>query len=88
LGVISNFDSRIYQVLEILGLREYFRTITISTEVGAAKPDALMFTMALQKHGCAAAQAWHVGDSYDEDFQAAKAAGLQGIWLRRQSIMA
>ena len=30
LGIISNFDTRIYQLLEILGLKQYFLTITIS----------------------------------------------------------
>lgn len=84
LGVLSNFDSRIYTVLEVLGLAGFFRTVTISTEVGAAKPDPLIFTVALQKHDCAPEEAWHVGDSYQEDFEGAKAAGLKGIWLKRE----
>lgn len=88
LGIISNFDSRIYAVLEVLGLRDYFQTITISTEVGAAKPDAAMFATALQKHDCSAMEAWHVGDNYAEDFQAAKAVGLHAVWLKRQRLVA
>ncbi|NEP15646.1 MAG: HAD family hydrolase [Leptolyngbya sp. SIO4C1] len=83
LGVISNFDSRLYSVLEALGLSSYFQSVTISAEVGAAKPDRAMFATALQKHSASAGQAWHVGDSYREDFQAAQTAGLFGIWLRR-----
>lgn len=83
LGVLSNFDSRLYPVLDALALADYFKTVTISTEVGAAKPDPLMFATALQKHGCHAAEAWHVGDSYEQDYEGATAAGLKGIWLRR-----
>lgn len=83
LGVISNFDSRIYQVLDALELRSYFQSITISTEVGAAKPDPLIFAAALQKHGCASYDAWHVGDSEKDDFKGATAAGLHGVWLQR-----
>lgn len=83
LGVLSNFDSRIYPVLEVLGLADFFQSVTISTEVGAAKPASLIFTTALQKHGCTAQDAWHVGDSYREDFEGATAAGLKGIWLNR-----
>ncbi|MBD0268075.1 MAG: HAD-IA family hydrolase [Cyanobacteria bacterium Co-bin8] len=84
LGVLSNFDSRIYSVLEALGLAEFFQSVTISTEVGAPKPDPLIFATALQKHHCTAKDAWHVGDSYKEDYEGATAAGLKGIWLNRQ----
>lgn len=83
LGIISNFDSRIYSVLDALDLKQYFETITISTEAGAAKPDPLIFTTALQKHGCSPHEAWHVGDSRKDDFKGAQAAGLRGIWLKR-----
>jgi putative hydrolase of the HAD superfamily len=83
MGIISNFDSRIYTVLDSLALADFFTTITISTEVGAAKPDPQIFTMALAKHGYEPAEAWHVGDSYNEDYEGARAAGLRGIWLKR-----
>lgn len=83
LGVVSNFDSRLHQVLSELGLATYFSSVTISTEVGAAKPDTLIFECALAKHGSHATQAWHVGDSLEEDYRAATAAGLNGIWLQR-----
>ncbi|MBO3462047.1 HAD family hydrolase [Aetokthonos hydrillicola Thurmond2011] len=83
LGVLSNFDSRIYSVLQALGLREFFESITISTQSGAAKPDPKIFSMALEKHNCSPEKAWHIGDSIVEDYQGAKAAGLRGIWLNR-----
>jgi len=83
LGIISNFDSRIYSVLRSLELSPYFDSITISTEVGSAKPERQIFAVALGKHDCEPAQAIHIGDSFDEDYAAAKAAGLRGIWLRR-----
>ncbi|NJL86763.1 MAG: HAD-IA family hydrolase [Leptolyngbyaceae cyanobacterium SM1_1_3] len=83
LGVISNFDSRLYAVLQALDLSVYFKTVTISTEAGAAKPDPLIFATALQKHGCQAAEAWHIGDSYEQDYEGARAAGLKGILLQR-----
>ncbi|KGF73909.1 hydrolase [Neosynechococcus sphagnicola sy1] len=83
LGILSNFDSRLYTVLEVLGLRPYFATITISTEVGSAKPQPQVFQVALAKHQCPAAAAWHIGDSLREDYVAAQMAGLRGIWLNR-----
>jgi putative hydrolase of the HAD superfamily len=83
LGAISNFDSRLYPVLEALQLSHFFDSVTISTEVGAAKPDAAIFHCGLSKHGLPAARAWHIGDSYDEDYQGAETAGMHGIWLHR-----
>ncbi|BAY94055.1 MULTISPECIES: HAD-IA family hydrolase [unclassified Tolypothrix] len=84
LGVLSNFDSRIYSVLQSLGLRDFFTSITISTEARAAKPDPQIFAIALEKHKCPPEAAWHIGDSPEEDYQAAKAAGLRGILINRE----
>lgn len=83
LGLLSNFDSRLFAVLEALGLAEFFTTVTISTAAGAAKPDPQVFAIALQKHNCPAAQAMHIGDSYRADYQGAQQAGLQAVWLQR-----
>jgi len=83
LGVLSNFDSRLYSVLQALDLAQFFTSVTISTEVGAAKPDPQIFAVGLNKHNCPAQLAWHIGDSLKEDYQGAKAAGLRAIWLKR-----
>jgi putative hydrolase of the HAD superfamily len=85
LGILSNFDSRLYSVLKALKLEEFFTSITISTEVGFAKPDPQIFTTALQKHYCEPQDAWHIGDSFKQDYQGAKAAGLRPIFLERTS---
>lgn len=83
LGVVSNFDSRIYSVLQSLNLIQYFTSVTICSEIGAAKPDPKIFAAALQKHQAKAEDVWHIGDSHKEDYQGAKAAGLKGILLKR-----
>lgn len=85
MGVISNFDSRIYTVLDALALADFFQSVTISTEVGAAKPNALIFSTALKKHGYEPSEAWHVGDTYADDYEGARAVGIRGILLRRPS---
>lgn len=85
LGVLSNFDSRLYSVLDSLGLKEYFKSITISTQVRTAKPDPEIFNIALQSHNCSPGEAWHIGDSITEDYHASRKAGLRGIWINRQA---
>jgi putative hydrolase of the HAD superfamily len=83
LGVLSNFDSRLHFVLKALKLEEYFTSVTISTQTGVAKPDPKIFTTALEKHFCEPKDAWHIGDSFKEDYQGAKAAGLRAILVER-----
>lgn len=87
LGIISNFDSRLHAVLEGLNLENYFQSITISSSVGAAKPSSEIFTKALAKHHCEPHQAWHIGDSRNEDFEGAKSAGLRAFLLERKSLI-
>jgi putative hydrolase of the HAD superfamily len=83
LAVLSNFDSRLHQLLTALELDRYFSTVTISTEVSAAKPQVEIFTAALSKYQCPPQAAWHIGDSLEEDYLGASSAGLMAIWLNR-----
>jgi putative hydrolase of the HAD superfamily len=85
LGIISNFDSRLIEVLNHLDLDQFFTSITISSMAGFAKPDANIFHLALSKHRVAPAQAWHIGDSPVEDYAGAKNVGLGSFWLNRHS---
>ncbi len=84
LGIISNFDHRLYPVLKNLQLDRFFASITISTQVGAAKPDLQIFHAAIAKHD-PHQDFWHIGDSFKEDYEGAKKAGIQGIWIDRFS---
>jgi putative hydrolase of the HAD superfamily len=81
LGVISNFDFRVYRILDGLDLTRFFDSITISSEAGYAKPRREIFAAALARHGIEAAEAVHVGDSAHLDFEAAGAAGLGAVLL-------
>ena len=85
LGVISNFDSRLTEILEILELRRFFSSITISSRAGFAKPDQNIFEIALSKHQIQPQQAWHIGDNITADYQGAKNAGMKAFWLNRKS---
>ena len=83
LGIISNFDSRLYSVLDSLNLTHFFNSVTISTEIGAPKPDPKIFYAGLQKHNCTPGFAWHIGDTKNEDYHGAKAIGLRAILIER-----
>ncbi len=83
LGVISNFDYRLYRILRGLELSACFDSITISSEAGYAKPSARLFTAALARHRLRAAEAVHVGDSEHLDLAGASAAGMTGVLISR-----
>jgi putative hydrolase of the HAD superfamily len=81
LGVVSNFDHRIYRILEALGLARYFESVTISSEAGYAKPSPEIFRIALARFSTSAAEALHVGDSEPLDAGGARAAGLACVLI-------
>lgn len=81
LCVISNFDSRLFGILQGLGIRSHFDSVLISSQVGYAKPAAEIFHSALSRYGLSPQEALHVGDSPETDIVGAKGAGLQGILL-------
>ena len=81
LGMISNFDHRLYGILEGLGLSGEFQSITISSEAGYAKPAPEIFRIALAKHGIAPTGALHVGDSEHLDIAGAAGAGIASVLI-------
>jgi putative hydrolase of the HAD superfamily len=85
LGVISNFDHRVYAILNGLGLGAYFDSITISSEAGWAKPAREIFNAALGRHAIAPAEALHVGDSEETDLAGAQALGIAAILIDRRA---
>lgn len=83
LAVISNFDSRLITILNGLGASPWFEEIYVSSRVGHAKPDRRIFELALRNHGLNADNAAHVGDSEENDWRGANAAGLKGLLVDR-----
>jgi putative hydrolase of the HAD superfamily len=84
LGVISNWDSRLPEILKNTGLARYFNFILASTVVGSAKPDAGIFQEALQRAGVPPEQACHIGDEPATDIEGARNAGIHSILIDRK----
>lgn len=84
LGVVSNGQGiQQRKKLAQTGIVDRFECIVISGECGCAKPDAKIFLRACASVGESPTNSVYVGDRYDLDAQAARTAGLQGIWLDR-----
>ena len=83
LVMISNFDSRVLEIVRGLGIADYFDSVFISSSAGFAKPAAGIFQLALDRHGIAAHEAVHVGDSPETDIEGALNAGVRPVLLDR-----
>ena len=81
--VVSNWDSSLPRLLANLGLTKYFEAIVVSAHVGASKPAGKIFDEALRLAGVPCEAALHIGDSCEEDFDGARAAGLNALLLDR-----
>lgn len=83
LGLITNYDTRVFPVLDALGLSPLLSTVVIPAHVGAAKPDRAIFLHALGRLAAEPALALHVGDDVDDDYRGAEAAGMQAVLVDR-----
>ena len=84
LALISNFDHppHIHRMLDALDIRKRFANVTVSADVGVAKPDPRIFEGALADTGLDPSRVAYVGDT-DDDMTAAAAAGMMPILIRR-----
>ena len=85
LGIISNFDSRVYDVMNDLEINEYFDSFIISSEAGHAKPDPNIFHIALRDIGSDPKECIHIGDNIFNDFHGARSLGIQALVLDREN---
>ena len=84
LGIVSNFDTRLFGVLRGLGIADLFDTVTISSLAHAAKPSPRIFQVALDQHVVEPDECWHIGDSPSDDVEGATNAGLHAVLLDRE----
>jgi len=68
LGLISNWDESLTDLMESFGVSDYFESITISGDIGISKPDPEMFRIALRDFpNVKPKETVYVGDEYQND---------------------
>lgn len=82
-AVVSNWDSRLPVLFERLGLLSRFEFALTSACAGYRKPDPRIFETALARLELPKDRVVHVGDSYEEDYEGARKAGLTPILIDR-----
>ncbi len=83
LGVVSNWETTLQDILDHLGVTPYLDFVVISSAMGAAKPHGEIFRLALERAGVRAEETIYVGDTYHIDILGARAAGLIPLLLDR-----
>ncbi|HXV28288.1 MAG TPA: HAD-IA family hydrolase [bacterium] len=83
IGIISNWDSRLFGLCEGLAITPYFDFILASAVFGAAKPSERIFEEALKKAGVHPSEAVHIGDSLEDDIRGAERAGIRAVLIDR-----
>lgn len=63
------------------GLEPLVDLLVVSEEVGISKPDPAIFVEALARAGCTPDEAVMVGDSWRNDVEGARAAGIRPVWF-------
>ena len=83
LGLISNFDTWLHEVLDRCALTGWFDVVVVSADVGVQKPDPAIFRLACERLGEEPGSCVYVGDSVLSDVEGAAAAGLRPVLLDR-----
>src|SRR5208283_2390361 len=81
IGVISNADGRIEDVLRRCGIADCFSSITDSGLVGYEKPHPEIFRQALESLKAKPEESLYVGDVYSVDYLGATGAGMQAVLM-------
>ena len=86
LGIVSNWDSRLPEVLDLLELSSRFEVVGVSHLEGVEKPNPVLFHRVLQRMGARPHEALHVGDVPGLDLAGARAAGVDAVLIDRKGV--
>ena len=83
LGIVSNFNSTLTDLIDSLYGAGTFRDVSVSEVLGVAKPKRAFYEAALAAAGVAANEILYVGDSVKLDMEPAQALGMHTILIDR-----
>jgi putative hydrolase of the HAD superfamily len=84
LGVISNYEAWLEDLLADLDLAELLPIRVVSGIEGVEKPDPAIFRLALERAGLPAEEVVYVGDVPDFDYEPAAALGMFPVLIDRR----
>jgi len=86
LGIVSDAQKVFWlNEGEILGIRQFFKFILLSTHFGFRKPDPRLFRIACAMLNTPPEEAVYIGNDLETDVKGAKQIGMQAILLDRKT---
>ncbi len=84
LGIISNFEAWLEELLIALGVHDVFPVRVISGVEGIEKPDPQIFELAMARAGVGAGESVYVGDNPEFDVDPPAALGMFTVLIDRR----
>ena len=81
LGIISNSEGRLVELLDHMDLHKFFPVVADSGVLGIEKPDRRIFDWTAVELGVTTADLIHVGDAWVADVEGALGVGARVIWI-------
>lgn len=81
--ITNNMTNEQLNKLKMLELSEYFEVVSISEQIGAAKPDPEIYMATLDRLQLTTDDVVMVGDSLTTDIAGATALNIRSVWLKR-----
>lgn len=85
MAVISNWDLSLDKCMMAHGIFDYFDKVWASLVFGVEKPDPRFFAHAYNSFATRPEDCIHIGDLVEDDYDGARAAGMNAVLLDRSS---
>lgn len=86
LGIITNgAEEQQRKKIKKFNLEQFFSIVIISQEVGYSKPQKEIFEIAINTTSSQERNCFYVGDDYERDIIGSYNAGMNPIWINRES---
>jgi putative hydrolase of the HAD superfamily len=83
LGVLTNNDKRIHQLIPDLGIANHFQFIFCASDIGYKKPSREVFSRIKEHIQLEPHQILYIGDCPKNDIHGALSADWNALWIRR-----
>jgi|GEM_PF-1808546 len=85
-GLLSNTEAILTDYdLTVSGLKPFFDSITLSSEIKREKPDPIAFDIATKRLGLPKSKVVYVGDNFADDVVGALSASMDVIYINNES---
>ena len=83
IGIVSNFDDNLEEILKRLEIRNMIDFVAVSQEIGLEKPDIKFYKYVQKGYNIDLDTTIYVGDSYNLDYVPSQKAGYKSVLIDR-----